>query len=289
MVLALGVGVYGCGGSDAGNSTTDVPGGWRDVDGQAETETRVRQVMLTNATTQAKFAVQISAYNLKKPPACKTLAVGPCRVETCKEAKVAAATKFDYSSMGDVTITLGSTSMVIKPSDGYGKGGPAPLWAAPGPIQIAATGAETPAFSGTVVGPAAITLTAPTLPPEGGLYDESEKLSVPRAKPLAFTWSGGGPADEVRAFLWWAHVSDDFEYDTTAECRFPASPGGGTVPSEVLALFPKNVPDTVGWLIVDVANQVEIDPGDGGIVRLFAQEHGRRPDSGFVHVAVSFE
>ena len=96
-------------------------------------------------------------------------------------------------------------------------------------LQVTAAGAEVPAFSAVVTGPASLTLTMP---------ETVESVVILRDEDAAFAWSGETPGDVVVAIAW-----SDPDSPATAQlrCRWTVADGAATIPSAALSRLPAGV------------------------------------------------
>jgi hypothetical protein len=125
------------------------------------------------------------------------------------------------ASAGTLTIAGITPTLVLEPNVGnvgfYGSRTSQASVRGGDQITFTGTGAEVPAFEGTIIAPSAITLTT-SLPAEGLTVDDSQDL--------AWAWTGGGTVD-VEVYIY------NFVKGALS-CRFPATDGSGTIPAAAL-------------------------------------------------------
>lgn len=180
---------------------------------------------------------------------CTTTAIGACTIATCDPN--ADATPPPLPQAGIVFFsggTLPEAGLGLVPQDGgvYGTAQhDSPLFAAGDMLQAKATGGDVPAFSGTVVGPAAVTLTAPVA--DGGRHQIDTSSELPVA------WTGGETGATVAVQL----VAFKGSTPISIGCRFDAAAGSGTVPKAVIA----QLAGSTGSLYVSQLRASSLDAG----------------------------
>ena len=155
--------------------------------------------------------------NADAQPSCQFSHDGPCDISDCTGPDTAAR----QVSAGTLTIASdGGASFTMVPSvrGGYEGGlGDAALFAPGEAVRVSATGADCPAFTASVRGPADVALTTPL---EG--FD--------RAHDLALEWTGGGAGLVEASF-----DSEGGASSAHLRCRFDPTTGRGVVPESALA------------------------------------------------------
>lgn len=173
-------------------------------------------------------------------------AVGACQLyrlsASCQPSTEASSAAF--INIGDVTITSPSNGAWMFPTDATtlalaGRGDAAPFFKPGDAVRFSGGGTVFPAFDGTVVAPAALSVTAPTA---------SDKASRSTGLEVAFTGGGSGVLE-----IELSGEGGD-KLSPRAFCRFPASEGKGTVPSAVVQAV---LPAGGGKLIVGFESLAE--------------------------------
>ncbi len=160
------------------------------------------------------------------PATCETRTVGMCAARNCTTT---AASRIASASAGTITITGGKQAVTLTP-DGKGAyaafSDQATLWSGGETIDVSAAGADVPAFEGTLVAPAQVTVTAPA-------FDSALPLAIDRGHDLALAWSGGSGTVGVTL------VGPSSDATTASlSCSFDATDRTGTVPAVLLQALP---------------------------------------------------
>jgi hypothetical protein len=175
---------------------------------------------------------------------CSNVTAGACAISTCSgpsQGASAGTLTIAGGSLGDAGVAL---TPGAPPDDLYSYSGTAPLFGAGDTLSVSASGgADVPAFSATVGGVGPITVTAPALPGDGGLFE------IPRSSDLKVTWTGGTPGSQVLVQLG--------SRDVTVLCFFDAASGAATLPQSTLATLPPGV----STLAVGQQNTTNLDAG----------------------------
>jgi hypothetical protein len=115
------------------------------------------------------------------------------------------------------------------------------LWQGGETLTVSAAGADVPAFSATVIGPANSTVTMPADP-------SPAMLTVDRSMDLTLAWTGGSQTLKV----------DVVTVGATIECRFSASAGTGTISKSLLGMLSAGA----GNLLASGEDQKQVNAGD---------------------------
>ena len=197
-----------------------------------------------------------------------TQVIGPCNVLAC-------ASGFPPGvSAGTVTLTGAAQPITLMPDpDKTYPAAPSttPLFSGGETITYAATGADVPAFSGTLVMPSRATITSPPKPAAAAT------LEVPRSQDFHVTWSGGG-SGQVQIGLFGSGTDPQ-----RLICYFDASAGGGSVPTAALAMLAAGS----GGFAMATTAFTEVDEGDWA-VQLGAYFNAVWPDLAIVSGGATF-
>lgn len=139
-------------------------------------------------------------------------------------------------------------------------------------VTFAATGADVPAFSKSLVMPSRATITSPSKPAAAA------SLVVPRGQDYSVTWSGGG-SGKVQVAL--------FTLGTVPQrliCYFDASAGDGKVPTAALAMLSAGA----GSFAMATTAFMEVDAGDWA-VQLGGFFNAVWPDAAIVSGSAMFQ
>jgi hypothetical protein len=159
---------------------------------------------------------------------CSQERVEGCEVFICRPSSPGGGVPLpaDAPHAGTITVKADLHSFVLTP-DAQGHYQTQPLmehlWTPGSTITIEATGGAVPAFSGSVVAPGDVTITAPVPLPN------DQHLVLSRASDLEVTWTG----DTAGEVAFGATPADTMRGG--AYCRFPASAGRAVVKASVLA------------------------------------------------------
>jgi hypothetical protein len=205
-----------------------------------------------------------ASFSTKADPAScvKTESRGACTTLLCAVSGVV-----DQPSAGTITIHVGDRTVTLAPGADHTypawQDATSALFSAGETLSIEASGADVPAFSGTVVAPQVPTIRAPVLPPDGA------PLAVARSADLALTWDA---AAGVSIELTLSGAASDGQR-AVALCSFDGSSGAASVPASALGA----VQAGAGSLSIAARSAHEIDVGDYAI-QLHADTQANGPD-----------
>jgi hypothetical protein len=157
------------------------------------------------------------------PGPCTTHDDGPCSVSLCTAG---ASTSIPHSA-GSLTVTGGSTPISLEPGadETYTAAVGTPGLFSPGTVLTfngSGSSAGVPVFSGTVTAPAVATLVTPSIV-------DATPIAVSHTDPLALAWSLGGPIGFIEVTF--STVNTSTGDVAIAQCRFPATDFGGSIPA----------------------------------------------------------
>lgn len=181
----------------------------------------------TTANPAEESSRILSRFALATTSTCPAaIAVDGCWLTDCTSPLPASSTP---ASAGTIVITGGKQPISIPPkSPDYDYVQlPHRLWDGGETLQLAVPGGVTPAFGLSIVAPAYVMVDAPVWPTGGA------SLTIPRAKDLDITWSGGGPGFVIVEM--WVKADQGY-YDVG--CLYPAGSGAGKVSARVLGALP---------------------------------------------------
>ena len=154
--------------------------------------------------------------------------IGPCTIRVVVTEPINGTAT--YRNAGPVTVSGGSVPISLTPMTPDASSGTdynaifgftSSLFSGGESFTFAATGAEVPAFTATVVAPSTIDLQSPVVPSDGMPF------ALDRSADLDFAWSSGGFGDRRRLL----RGLDGHHRG----CTFPSSSGTGTIPTAALA------------------------------------------------------
>jgi hypothetical protein len=166
------------------------------------------------------------------PIACTKSTAGDCEILDCTFDDPSGNTPVTHRSAGVVTVGGTTQPFSISPAADSTYAAATTmtqLWTEGATIDFAASGDVVPAFSGSVVGVASLTLTSPSL--------ASGSITVDRTKDLAVTWTGGA-AGTATAMLTRLEQVGAASHSVTVACTWAPSAATGTVPAAALQAIP---------------------------------------------------
>jgi hypothetical protein len=194
----------------------------------------------------------------------KTATVGTCSALRCAISADAAPV---MPSAGTITMRVAGRTVVLSPSDDHTypawQDASAALWSGGEELTIEASGAEVPAFSGTLTAPPPLTVRAPALSQSGAM------LSIRRADGLELAWD---PVEFGTVVIALSGVASGGGR-AVVTCTFPAGAGVATIPALALAA----VEAGGGSLTVATRSMQKVEVGDYAI-QLQADTQGRTGD-----------
>jgi hypothetical protein len=218
-----------------GGSTPDGMGGGADLAGGVVTDTNGKRGGVTlysndytlgathylNGSANAGFNVISGAYVETCPSATQ---FGDCLLlDGCSTS--GGTGTYTPESAGTITITGAATSPITLTPNGSNAYAPfavmsSTLWSGGETLAISAAGGTVPAFSTSIVAPAAFSLTAPTV--------TAGALTISLSSDSVITWTGGGGT---------VHLILELSPNKIPrlDCTFPASTGSGTISKAALA------------------------------------------------------
>ena len=144
---------------------------------------------------------------------------GSCVVRTCGSRSAGT------TSAGAITVTGGRQAITLMPASGGGytafQDSSVGIFDGGESLHVMAAGAAVPAFSGNIVAPSQVTMTAPA--------SQTGSITLARSAGLSLAWSGTSSGN-VDITLAGASGPQVF-------CSFPASGGSGAISSSALALL----------------------------------------------------
>jgi hypothetical protein len=177
----------------------------------------------TSSTTTSPLAVLSAGFYSTVPTPCALTTVGACQVQKC--ANTAPSTD---QSAGVISITGGTPNPVTLTPSGSAY---SPImqnmlfWSSPTTLSVSAAGGGVPAFGGSVMAPAAITITNPPMPDQDMAGPPG---SIPIGSDLTLGWTGGSAGSNVEFLL------SSLPGDYLVRCSYPAQNGAAAVPSSLL-------------------------------------------------------
>ena len=203
------------------------------------------------------------------PPGCTLSTIGPCDVGDCPTPGVTDGGSEAVPSAGTITITgpaLGVAGVALVQNNGlyyYSTNGQ--IFSKGDTLGASATGADVPAFAlHTVVAPGVITVTSPSLPPDGGA------IVVPTSTDLSFTWTGGQAGAMVQMGLTAYFQNQGY---SQIVCQWPATAGSGQIPAAALGTLISASPLESGSVVWDEYTQTPFNSGEWNI-SLLAETSG---------------
>jgi len=151
------------------------------------------------------------------PDVCNVQTMGKCSISDCATT--------NWVSAGAIMVKTSAATLMLDPGGDNSyptQATQTALYTMGETITVSGAGGVVPAFSGTLTAPGKPTLTSP-LPQQG-------KVLVDRSRAFAFTWTGGGSGD-----VW---ITMSANGTRSISCRFAASSGSGSIPSDVLGALP---------------------------------------------------
>ncbi|HUS27420.1 MAG TPA: hypothetical protein VMZ53_02895 [Kofleriaceae bacterium] len=171
---------------------------------------------VSNTIVNASFSPQQTS-----TPPCTSQTVGPCIVSQCSGPFPMQT----LASGGTVTVMGVGTTATLTPGFGnmYQPVNTGASFAGGETITMQGTGADTPAFSFTLLAPARAAITTPAKP------SGTDALVIDRSHDLSVAWTGGGTSEI------------DFVFGSPGlvnmNCAFPASAGSATIPTAALQML----------------------------------------------------
>lgn len=183
----------------------------------------------SESTFGAAFA---RAANVAPLGACaRSVAADRCTILTCDDAGGAPSNA--APAAGTITVRVAARTVTLAPADDHTypafEDPTTAFWSGGETLSIDASGGEVPPFSGTVVAPPSITVTAPDLPPGVG------RVLVDRASDLPVTWApiaGDAGPSTIEVTISGAGTASARAVVT---CSFDASAGSAAIPAKALA------------------------------------------------------
>jgi hypothetical protein len=168
---------------------------------------------------------------------CKQTVIGPCQT-LCPGAPSA------YQSAGEIQVTGGIKTVTLDPNEmgiyNVYTDNTSPLWMSATMLTVTAAGTpQVPSFNGKVGTPDSVTVTSPS----------GASIDVPRTKPLAFAWTGGGTG-EVKVTI--------VAGTAALSCHFPSAVHAASVPASALNLLSAGL----GSIAVTVEVSTQVTAGD---------------------------
>jgi hypothetical protein len=184
-----------------------------------------RALSLVEATsTPASYNVWANIFNDPAGPgSCTFQYVSGCQLSQCMQG----TGKLPPNGAGTIHVTAAvDTVLAPMPDSGvYNNAvGSQALWSPGSPVHFTATGGDVPGFDETLVGPDAITLTAPPL----------SGTTFSRSQPLTIQWTGGAFAARVLMAIGSVTANPGLQ----ALCWALPSAGQGSIDPAVLQLLP---------------------------------------------------
>lgn len=172
-----------------------------------------------------------------------------CIITTDGSCEIFECTSFatTFASAGTVHITGGDRNVDLSPNANnvyLGDYAQLSVFSTGQTLTIAADGAEVPAFSDSLVAPALITLTAPTL--------AGTSVTIPTTTPWSLSWTGGSTGDVVVSLS--SGLSGVY---VAVQCAWPSSMGAATVPVSTLSYLQGGM----GYYNIDSVVTATINPG----------------------------
>lgn len=251
FVVACGSDGGGGGGGDGGGGGGS-DGGGSGGSGDAAMPTRAGALLfqsydaMNTPSTSTRGGVAAAELYASGAPCSTMQTIGPCVLLDCTGAAPALV------SAGTITFAGAAEPVTLTPDAGNAytrfMTSAAPLFAGGDSITVAASGADVPAFSTSLVMPGKTTITSPAKP-----TPQSPQLNINRTLDLTLQWTGSS-VGKVQIGL------NDLARHTLL-CGFDASAGMGTIPSAALMTLPAGL----GSFGIDAVN-VEIHAaGDWGV------------------------
>ncbi len=194
---------------------------------------------------------------------CRREVTGACSVLQCNFTDGGAETPAPGApqSAGTVTIDGTTPAFVFDYDAASGRYLPSPavpadrlLFAGGDMLTFAASGDTVPAFSDSLVAPAPLVVTAPSL--AGGV------LSIDTSRDFLFTWEGAS-AGQLSFNVRSATSASGMVFESTfVSCQFSASALSGAIPSTLLRRLAKTGASTTATLGTDLSNAKEVVAGD---------------------------
>ena len=249
---ATGGASSGGGGADGGAGGAGGSGGAGA--GGAAAEPQTGEVFLSSGD----FSVVAASFQNNADLNCTTTVLGDCTLSMCTPITTRV-------SAGTVTVTAPSATFTLEPNDNnfypfQNAGGP--LWQDGESIEVEGTGADVPAFSGSVVGPAFVDFSQPDLT---GL----DKLVLDTSVDLPIAWTGGTGGKLVVSLLLQYPTNS-----TTLACSFPADAGQGVMPASALGMLVK---PATGLFSIDTSNTTSLSV-DNAAITITAQVPAHQGD-----------
>jgi len=211
------------GGSDTGGigGTGGTGGGTGGVGGSSEVPIGDGFVLISQSSGSWQSYADFESW--PTAPRCASRNVGACRLETC----IGLTPASPRPHAGVITVTSGSLTRTLQPGingDYQSVSEVGELWSPGQQVQITLAGAEAPAASMTLTGPATFTLTDPPV---------TSTLPIIRTQTLVVRWSGGTGGSVVAA-LTGTPLGGAAGDSLQVKCSFDAAAGEGSIPATAL-------------------------------------------------------
>lgn len=253
VAVILGACGSGAGSGDADASQAGDPDAAIATDAQEEPTEPFRagnnQISVHNG---AQLTVQFRA-GTEGPGTCLFEMVAGCELQTCE---LDGPTPFPDA--GAITVTSPAGEIMLAPdADGRYSGGGGASWEVGDEIQVAAAGADVPAFDQTLIGPGNVeSVVAPDL---------NAPFVVRRDEPFPVTWTG---ADERVTLAINCRLPD--MPTVQMRCIFDDGSLSDTAPVDALARLPACESPYVGFYLF-TEHRRHVEPGDGSMVKVSAR------------------
>jgi hypothetical protein len=196
---------------------------------------------------------------------CERQVVGACQILLCDYSDGGGTTPPPGAPESAGTVTIGGTTPAfsLDYDAGTKKYVAAPavptdqlLFAGGETITFTGAGRDVPAFASTLVAPAPIGVTAPSL---------ASGLSIDTGKDLTFSWTGSSAGKIAFNIRTTTSSAATTTANSFVSCQFDASAPSGTIPTALLQNLTKTDATTTAILTTDHSNAKEIVAGDYSI------------------------
>jgi hypothetical protein len=179
--------------------------------------------------------------------------IGECNVCVASSHSDGRGSRTTRPLAGPITVSVGSRSFRLQPASGYYGGGQAPSLEGGETVRIVSAGDPkgVPAFSGEVVAPVFVALTATS-----GLRDRARLVA---GSPVDVAWAPPSPDGQVRVELTAVHPpgpSGEIA-QTHLVCEFDGKSGKGSIPADLLGQLATDH----AVLLVDAKSTVVVHAG----------------------------